>query len=136
MIDHTGVSVADFARSLAFYKAALAPLGYVVRHVIEAKAAGFGAARDAQCGPGRPDPGGDFWIGRGTPQRPPVHVAFRAASHAEVDAFHAAAIAAGGTDNGAPGFRHHYHPDYYAAFVRDPDGHNIEAVCHIMLEQA
>ena len=70
-----------------------------------------------------------FWIGAGGPTQPPTHVAFRAASRAAVDAFHAAAVAAGGTDNGAPGLRLHYRPDYYGAFVRDPDGHNIGAVC-------
>lgn len=66
----------------------------------------------------------------GTPNQPPIHIAFRAASRALVDAFYQAAIAAGGRDNGAPGLRPHYHPDYYGAFVLDPDGHNIEAVCH------
>lgn len=72
----------------------------------------------------------DFWISSGGPNRPGIHIAFRAADRAAVDAFHAAALAAGGTDNGAPGVRPHYHPHYYGAFVRDPDGHNIEAVCH------
>ena len=128
MIDHTGVTVSDLARSCAFYEAALAPLGYAVRHRVKDIAIGFGAERDQHGGA---DPGGDFWIGKGTPQQPHVHVAFRAMSHAEVDAFHAAAIAAGGTDHGAPGNRDHYHSGYYAAFVLDPDGHNIEAVCHI-----
>lgn len=127
MIDHTGVTVSDLARSCAFYEAALAPLGYTVRLRLKDVAVGFGAARDQAHGA---DPGGDFWISRGTPQQPHVHVAFRAASHAEVDAFHAAALAAGGTDHGAPGNRDHYHPGYYAAFVLDLDGHNIEAVCH------
>ena len=72
----------------------------------------------------------DFWIGGGKPNVPPIHVAFRAASRAQVDAFYRAALAAGGRDNGAPGLRPHYHPNYYGAFVLDPDGHNIEAVCH------
>jgi predicted lactoylglutathione lyase len=72
----------------------------------------------------------DFWINEGTPQTPRVHLAFRAENRAQVDAFYAAAIAAGGTDNGKPGLRPHYHPDYYGAFVLDPDGHNVEAVCH------
>jgi len=84
-----------------------------------ADVAGFGEA---------PKP--DFWISSGTPNRPPVHVAFRVASRSLVDAFHQAAIQAGGTDNGPPGLRPHYHPNYYGAFVLDPDGHNIEAVCH------
>ena len=72
----------------------------------------------------------DFWISSGGPNRPAIHIAFRAADRAAVDAFHAAALAAGGIDNGGPGVRPHYHPHYYGAFVRDPDGHNIEAVCH------
>jgi catechol 2,3-dioxygenase-like lactoylglutathione lyase family enzyme len=118
MIDHTGVSVADIARSKAFYEAALAPLGYSLLMEWE-HFAGFGVA---------PKP--DFWIGHGTSNVPPVHVAFRAASRAEVDAFYRAAMAAGGRDNGPPGLRPHYHPSYYGAFVLDPDGHNIEAVCH------
>jgi predicted lactoylglutathione lyase len=75
-------------------------------------------------------PTADFWIQAGTPNKPPVHVAFRVATCALVDEFHTAAIAAGGKDNGAPGPRPHYHEHYYGAFVLDPDGHNIEAVCH------
>lgn len=118
MIDHTGVGVSDLARSKAFYTAALAPLGYTPLMAWETHA-GFGV-------PPKPD----FWIGQGRVNDPPVHVAFRASSRALVDAFHAAAIAAGGRDNGPPGLRPHYHPNYYGAFVLDPDGHNIEAVCH------
>jgi catechol 2,3-dioxygenase-like lactoylglutathione lyase family enzyme len=118
MIDHTGVSVADLAKSKAFYRAALAPLGYGLLMEFDAFA-GFGVA---------PKP--DFWIGKGKPNVPPVHVAFRADSRAHVDAFHKAALAAGGRDNGAPGLRPQYHPNYYGAFVLDPDGNNIEAVCH------
>jgi catechol 2,3-dioxygenase-like lactoylglutathione lyase family enzyme len=72
----------------------------------------------------------DFWISSGTANKPPVHIAFRVPTREQVDAFYRAALAAGGTDNGAPGLRLHYHPNYYGAFVRDPDGHNIEAVCH------
>ena len=118
MIDHTGVGVSNANRSLAFYKAALAPLGY--RALMEGEGyAGFGV-------PPKPD----FWIGEGKPNVPAVHVAFSASSRAAVDAFHKAAIAAGGRDNGAPGLRPQYHPNYYGAFVLDPDGHNIEAVCH------
>jgi catechol 2,3-dioxygenase-like lactoylglutathione lyase family enzyme len=117
MIDHIGIAVSDLARSVAFYERALAPLGYVLVMKFDV-AAGFGAA-------GKPD----FWIGPGDP-RGKTHVAFRTASRAVVKAFHDAAIAAGGTDNGAPGVRAMYHPDYYGAFVLDPDGHNIEAVCH------
>lgn len=128
MIDHTGVNVTDLAKSRRFYEAALAPLGYVEKLVIEGHAVGFGVANNAEgCG----DPGGDFWIGVATPQSPPVHVAFCAQSHAAVDAFYAAAMAQGARDNGAPGPRPKYHENYYAAFVLDPDGHNIEAVCHV-----
>jgi predicted lactoylglutathione lyase len=72
----------------------------------------------------------DFWVNEGPPQRPHVHVSFRAENRAAVDAFYQAALAAGGKDNGPPGLRVHYHKDYYGAFVLDPDGHNIEACCH------
>lgn len=118
MIDHTGVGVSDFARSKAFYSAALVPLGYELLMEFE-HYAGFGV---------RPHP--DFWIGQGKVNDPPVHIAFTAANRATVDAFHAAALAAGGRDNGPPGLRPQYHATYYGAFVLDPDGHNIEAVCH------
>jgi catechol 2,3-dioxygenase-like lactoylglutathione lyase family enzyme len=119
MIDHTGVNVSDVAKSKAFYRAALAPLGYVVLMDGEGFA-GLGVA---------PKP--DFWIGQEAPNVPPIHVAFRAETRAQVDAFYKAALAAGGRDNGPPGVRSHYHPNYYGAFVLDPDGHNVEAVCHI-----
>ena len=122
MIDHTGVNCSDFSTSKAFYQKALAPLGYELLMEIssdEGRAGGFGEK-------GKPD----FWLAEGKPQKPGIHVALRAASRKVVDAFYAAAIAAGGKDNGAPGPRPHYHPNYYGAFVRDPDGHNIEAVCH------
>ena len=118
MIDHAGVTVANVARSKMFYRTALAPLGYTMLMEWE-QFAGFGVA---------PKP--DFWIGQGVPNEPRVHVAFRADTRAMVDAFHRAALAAGGRDNGAPGLRPHYHENYYGAFVLDPDGHNIEAVCH------
>jgi len=125
MIDHTGVVVSDFDRSKAFYREALAPIGYQL--LLEFPAAVTGHTDVAGFGePPKPD----FWISRGTPNQPPIHIAFRVGTRAEVDAFHRAALQAGGTDNGAPGLRPHYHPDYYGAFVRDPDGHNIEAVCH------
>ncbi|MBV8535107.1 MAG: VOC family protein [Alphaproteobacteria bacterium] len=128
MLDHIGIDVSDLARSKAFYRAALAPLGYrLTKEVPQRRVAGFGA-------PQRPgtliDPAGDFWIVQGPPT-PAVHVAFNAASRAEVDAFHAAALAAGGRDNGPPGLRPQYHANYYGAFVLDPDGYNIEAVCHM-----
>jgi catechol 2,3-dioxygenase-like lactoylglutathione lyase family enzyme len=125
MIDHTGVGVSDPARSRRFYEEALAPLGYKVlmeipmEHTGGVVVLGFGVA---------PKP--DFWVHQGTPQRPPIHVAFTAENRAVVDAFYKAAMAAGGTDNGPPGVRPHYHESYYGAFVRDPDGHNIEACCH------
>lgn len=125
MIDHTGITVSDLARSKAFYTAALAPIGYQL--LMEFPAAVTGHADVAGFGePPKPD----FWLGSGTPNQPPLHVAFRAANRQQVDAFHAAALAAGGRDNGAPGLRPHYHPDYCGAFVLDPDGHNIEVVCH------
>ncbi len=118
MIDHIGLEVADYARSRQFYAAALAPIGYAV--VMEfGEAAGLGSG-------GKPD----FWISGGSATRPPMHVAFQCDDRAAVRAFYAAALEAGGTDNGPPGLRPDYHPTYYAAFVRDPDGNNIEAVCH------
>ena len=118
MIDHTGLGVSDLERSKAFYGAALAPLGY--RLLMEwQEHAGFGE-------PPKPD----FWISQGEVNTPRIHVAFAARDRASVDAFHKAALAAGGRDNGPPGLRPHYHANYYGAFVLDPDGHNIEAVCH------
>ena len=119
MIDHSGVTVSDVDRSKTFYQAALAPLGYAMLMEFE-QFAGFGVA---------PKP--DFWIGQGKPNVPPIHIAFRADTRAVVDAFYRAAIAAGGRDNGPPGLRPQYHENYYGAFVLDPDGHNIEAVCHL-----
>jgi catechol 2,3-dioxygenase-like lactoylglutathione lyase family enzyme len=124
MLDHAGFPVSDYARSKAFYLQALAPLGYalvmeVQQHENDAPAAGFGAN-------GEPD----LWIGGEGGLQRPIHIAIAAQDRAAVDAFYRAAIAAGGKDNGAPGLRPHYHPNYYAAFVLDPDGHNIEAVCH------
>ena len=129
MIDHTGIIVADIQRSRAFFEAALAPIGY--RLLAEIPAAVTQGADVAGFGePPKPD----FWISGATAARPvnhpPLHVAFRVKTRAEVDAFYHAALAAGGRDNGAPGPRLHYHPNYYGAFVLDPDGHNIEAVCH------
>lgn len=117
MIDHMGVLVSDLEASVTFYTRALAPLGYEVVMRFEG-AAGLGVA-------GKPD----FWIGVGKPTDK-LHIAFRAKGRAEVRAFHDAAMAAGGRDNGEPGVRAHYHPNYYGAFALDPDGHNIEAVCH------
>lgn len=125
MIDHTGVQVSDFHRSKAFYTQALAPIGYGL--LAEFPAAVTGRADVAGFGEA-PKP--DFWVIDGTPNQPPLHVAFRVGSRAMVDAFYRAALAAGGRDNGPPGLRPHYHANYYGAFVLDPDGHNVEAVCH------
>lgn len=128
MLDHIGIPVSDYARSVAFYKQALAPLGIgLVMEVTPEMTGGNGSA--AGFGhDGKPY----FWFGDDGAPPPGLHshVAFSAGSRADVDAFYKAAIAAGGRDNGAPGLRPHYHPDYYGAFVLDPDGHNIEAVCH------
>ncbi|TIR84219.1 MAG: VOC family protein [Mesorhizobium sp.] len=110
MIDHLGISVSDFEKSKAFYDKAMAPLGASLLYMVPeeytagAKVGGYGRDRPV------------FWLSAG--------------SRAEVDAFHAAALAAGGKDNGGPGLRPHYHPNYYGAFVFDPDGNNVEAVCH------
>lgn len=117
MIDHLTLHVLEAARARAFYTAALAPLGYSVQMEFEGSVA-FGPA-------GKPI----LWLA-GDPQAKPMHLAFVAASRKEVDAFYAAAMAAGGRDNGKPGLRPQYHPTYYGAFVLDPTGHNIEAVCH------
>jgi catechol 2,3-dioxygenase-like lactoylglutathione lyase family enzyme len=125
MIDHTGVDVSDPVRSRNFYDQALAPLGYKLMMEIPTEFTG-GAVVLGYGVPPKPD----FWLHQGTPNRPRLHIAFRAENRAQVNAFYAAAIAAGGKDNGPPGPRPHYHKDYYGAFVLDPDGHNIEAVCH------
>jgi catechol 2,3-dioxygenase-like lactoylglutathione lyase family enzyme len=124
MLDHIGVEVSDFEASRAFYEKALEPLGIGLLMEFEGVGAGFG--KDLGHGP-KPF----FWIGeRGRPAVSGAHVAFGVRSTEEVDAFHAAALAAGGTDNGAPGPRPIYHPGYYGAFVLDPDGNNVEAVCY------
>lgn len=118
MIDHVGLIVTDYPRSKTFFEEALSPLGYAVQMEHEISGAGFG--RD-----GKPD----FWIKTGR-SGGGVHVAFASLDRATVDAFHNAAISAGGKCNGPPGPRPEYHPGYYGAFVLDPDGNNIEAVCH------
>ena len=118
MLDHVGIPVSDFERSKRFYEEALSPLGYEL--IME--------PRPGAAGLGRSDKP-DFWIGQGEPGYP-VHVAFAAADRASVKAFHEAAVAAGGRDNGRPGLRPEYHPSYYGAFVLDPDGNNVEAVAH------
>ena len=118
IIDHIGLAVSDHAKSKSFYSKALLPLG--IKEVKESKGwSGFG--KD-----GKPE----FWFGIGRGVQQPTHIAFSANSRKEVDAFYQAAIGAGAKDNGSPGIRAEYHPNYYAAFVFDPDGHNIEAVCH------
>jgi catechol 2,3-dioxygenase-like lactoylglutathione lyase family enzyme len=126
MIDHTGIGCSDPVKTRRFYEQALAPLGYKVLKEIPVEFTGGMVV----FGMGVP-PMPDFWINQGSPQKPHVHIAFKAENRAMVDAFHAAAIAAGGTDNGKPGLRPHYHQAYYGAFVLDPDGHNIEACCHM-----
>ena len=123
MLDHLGVSVSDLQRSKDFYEAALRPLGIGVMMEVGAEQTGG----DAHVGFGATRP--QFWIGTGRGAAA-VHVAFAAENRAVVDAFHDAALAAGGRDNGGPGLRPHYHADYYGAFVLDPDGNNVEAVCH------
>ena len=120
MFDHVGLNVRDYRASKAFYEAALAPLGYhVVMDFEQWSACGFGPADKPE-----------FWISQREPVGTGMHVAFACEDRATVDAFHAAALAAGGRDNGAPGIREHYHPTYHAAFVHDLEGNNIEAVCH------
>jgi catechol 2,3-dioxygenase-like lactoylglutathione lyase family enzyme len=124
MIDHMGLNVADFAAMLAFYEKALEPLGITAMMRFGKEVTGsFEVA-----GLGREKP--FLWITGVGKTEPRMHIAIRADSHAEVDAFYQAAIAAGGKDNGAPGLRPHYHANYYGAFVIDPEGHNLEAVCH------
>ena len=125
MLDHLGLTVSDFAKSRAFYDAALAPLGVgLVMEVTPEQTGGYhGIGYGADGSP-------FFWLGNQGPRGAGMHVAFTARSRAQVDAFYAAALAAGGRDNGPPGLRPQYHPDYYGAFVLDLDGINVEAVCH------
>jgi catechol 2,3-dioxygenase-like lactoylglutathione lyase family enzyme len=120
MLDHVTLKISDLARSMAFYEAALKPLGIIHLYGETGIFAGYGIA-----------PKAFFWIGRSSAPITGAHVALTTPDRATVDAFHAAAITAGGTDNGKPGLRPHYHANYYSAFVFDLDGHNIEAVCHI-----
>ncbi len=117
MIDHISLRVRDYPAALAFYKQALAPLGYQLLMEFPG-VAGLGANGKA-----------DLWLTASEGTINPVHVAF-ATDRKTVDAFHAAGLAAGGRDNGAPGPRAEYHPNYYGAFILDPEGNNIEAVCH------
>ena len=124
MIDHTGIRVANFATAKTFYDAVFAALGGgLIMTVPKEYTEGMNVV-----GYGRDKP--DYWLREGGEPGPGRHIAFTARSHAEVDAFYAAALAAGGRDNGGPGPRPQYHENYYGAFVFDPDGNNIEAVCH------
>jgi len=125
MLDHIGIQVSDLKRSVAFYKAALAPLG--VSLVMEVPSEVSGGYEGAGFGS---DNKPYFWIGKGKPGKTHSHVAFAAKDRQAVAAFYEAAMKAGGKDNGLPGLRPHYHQHYFGAFVLDPDGHNIEAVCH------
>jgi catechol 2,3-dioxygenase-like lactoylglutathione lyase family enzyme len=118
MLDHVSLSVSDIERSRKFYDQALAPLGIERLYAEGENASGYGANRKAF-----------FWIGLREALQTGSHVAFAAEDRDTVDRFHQAALSAGGRDNGPPGLRPHYHEDYYGAFVLDPDGHNIEAVC-------
>ncbi len=125
MIDHMGIGCSDFETSRRFYEAALAPLG--MAKVMEVTPEMTGGYHGVGMGTdGHPF----FWIGSGGARGTGMHVAFTAQTRRQVDAFYAAAMANGGRDNGPPGIRAHYHPDYYGAFVLDPDGVNVEAVCH------
>lgn len=126
MLDHISFPAGDYERSKGFYMQVLAPLGYGL--VLEVTSDETGGLRTAGFGrDGMPQ----FWLSTGTPIIGKMHIAFTARNRAAVDAFHKAALLAGGKDNGAPGLRPHYHENYYGAFVLDPDGHNIEAVCHL-----
>jgi catechol 2,3-dioxygenase-like lactoylglutathione lyase family enzyme len=120
MLDHVGLDVGDYGRSKAFYEKALAPLGLKLLMEPAPGVGGFGNGQKPF-----------FWIGqRDRGPQTGVHVAFAVEDREAVDAFHSAALDAGGTDNGGPGLREIYHPSYYGAFVLDPDGNNVEAVCH------
>lgn len=125
MIDHMGIPVSDIERSRKFYEAALGALGMSVQMEVPPDAEGGGTAL------GFGEPGEKiFWIGDGEKVGEGIHVAFTADNRSQVDAFHSAGLNAGGSDNGKPGLRPNYGPNYYAAFVYDPDGANIEAVCY------
>jgi catechol 2,3-dioxygenase-like lactoylglutathione lyase family enzyme len=132
VIDHIGITVSSLSMSKAFYSSTLGALGYVLMSDTRTSIS-FGVKDGHRK---ITDPGGDFWLSSGVPMVPPVHFAFSAASQEAVDAFFATGIASGGIDNGAPRIRPKYHSNYYAAFLLDPDGYNIEAVCHAGTNQA
>lgn len=126
MFDHVGFPVSNYKKAKAFYSKALAPLGFVMVMEVSSNEPGG----KSHCGfgtEGRPR----FWISEAKADKGNMHIAFKAKTRQAVEAFYEAALKAGGKDNGAPGLRPHYHDNYYGAFVIDPDGHNIEAVCHL-----
>lgn len=120
MLDHVTIGVRDIERSKRFYDQALLPLGIERLYEDGPIAAGYGIGKKAF-----------FWIGQKDVPQTSAHVAFTCKDRATVEAFHATAIGAGGRDHGPPGLRPHYHPNYFGAFILDPDGHNLEAVCHM-----
>ena len=126
MFDHVGIAVTEFERSKRFYTAALAPLSITLIMEVTPEQTGLGS----HAGFGA-DGKAFFWIGNQGRPLTGLHVAFTATSRQQVDEFHRAALRIGGRDNGAPGLRPHYHESYYGAFVLDPDGNNVEAVCHL-----
>ena len=128
MIDHTGIPVSDYTRSKAFYEQLFATIGATLLMEVTPEQTGDGTWAAGFGRDGKPS----FWIGsdaRGIAAH--THTAFVTDSRAKVDAFHAAGVAAGGRDNGAPALRAHYHPNYYGAYITDLDGHNVETVCHL-----
>ena len=132
LIDHMGITVSNIKKSKIFYSEILTTLGYVL--IIDNPTSISFGVKD---GHGKSsDPCGDFWLSQGTPMAPPVHFAFSAVSQAAVDAFFAVGVVSGGIDNGAPDIRTQYHSNYYATFLLDPDGYNVEAVCHSSTSQA
>lgn len=126
MLDHIGIAVSSIERSRAFYDRALASVGVTLLWTVGPEETGSGGTALGYGSGGK----AFFWLEEQSRPGQGVHIAFRASNRDEVDAFHAAALAAGGRDNGAPGVRPHYHAHYYGAFVYDPDGNNLEAVCH------
>ncbi len=127
MIDHLVITVSNIKNSKAFYLKALGTLGYIlIRDTPTSVSFGIQKGGHGQS----TDPSGDFWLSEGSPVTPHTHFAFSAESRMIVDRFFAAGLSAGGVDNGAPNLRTQYHSNYYAAFLLDPDGYNIEAVCH------